>query len=509
MPSHTIRRLRPWVQLLIFVIFIVLVVRAGGEISGSFFYLNPLTSLATTIAGQRVVPLTLLALLTLLATLALGRVWCGWICPLGTVLDWTPARRADAKQIDPGPRWRQVKYFLLTLILIAALIGNLTFLILDPITILYRALATAIWPATIYVVTAAETALYRVPFLRGPVDVIEAVARGTILPVYQPLYGLNVLVTLFFAGILALNAVRARFWCRYLCPLGALLGLVSKVAWLRRIVGNECIECHRCARACPTGTIDPARDHASDPSECIMCLECVPTCSRAQQHFAGHWRPAAWRPYDPSRRQLLASTGAAVAMAGLFGAEPAAGHEHPFHLRPPGVREHQAEGYDFLAQCIRCGVCLKVCPTSGLQPSLTEAGWAGLWTPVLVSRLGYCDYSCTACGQACPVGAIPQLTLEEKRQRVIGHATIDHNRCLPWADAQSCIVCEEMCPIANKAIKLEEVEVRTADGETVQVKRPHVVRERCIGCGICENHCPLSGDAAIRVVVATDVSVIA
>ncbi len=292
--------------------------------------------------------------------------------------------------------------------------------------------------------------------------------------------------------------------------LGALLALVSKVSWLRRVVGEQCIECHRCARACPVGTIDPARNHASDPAECVMCLDCVPTCPRSSLHFVGHWRPGLWRapvyPYDPSRRQLLASAGAAVAMVGLFGAEPVAEREHPRHLRPPGVRERELEGIDFLSQCIRCGVCLKVCPTSGLQPSLGEAGWAGLWTPVLVPRLGYCDFGCTACGQACPVGAIPLLSLEAKRQRVIGHATIDRNRCLPWADARNCLVCEEMCPVANKAIKLEEVETRAPDGETVLVKRPLVVRERCIGCGICEHHCPLSGEAAIRVVVATDVT---
>jgi MauM/NapG family ferredoxin protein len=343
--------------------------------------------------------------------------------------------------------------------------------------------------------------------LRGPLDAFEGVVRGPVLPVHQPLYGLNVLVALLFAGILVLNAARDRFWCRYLCPLGALLGLVSKIAWLRRTVGSGCLECHRCARACPTGTIDPARHHESDPSECIMCLDCVPTCPRSEQHFVGHWRPgvwyAPWRAYDPSRRQLIASAGATLAAVGLFGAEPAASHDNPRLIRPPGVR-----GNDFLSRCIRCGICLKVCPTSGLQPSLTEAGWAGLWTPVLVSRIGYCDYSCNACGQACPVGAIPPLSLEEKRQTVIGHAAIDRDRCIPWADARNCIVCEEMCPVPDKAILLEEVEVRAPDGTMVQVKRPQVVRERCIGCGICENHCPLSGEAAIQVYVPTDLSAV-
>ena len=142
---------------------------------------------------------------------------------------------------------------------------------------------------------------------------------------------------------------------------------------------------------------------------------------------------------------------------------------------------------------------MRACPTSGLQPAVAEAGLEGLWTPILAPRLGYCDYSCNACGQVCPVEAIPPLSLEEKREQVIGQAYIDQNRCIPWADNVDCIVCEEMCPVPDKAIKLEVVEVRTADGHLVRVQRPHVIREQCIGCGICEYKCPLNGQAAIRV----------
>jgi formate hydrogenlyase subunit 6/NADH:ubiquinone oxidoreductase subunit I len=124
-----------------------------------------------------------------------------------------------------------------------------------------------------------------------------------------------------------------------------------------------------------------------------------------------------------------------------------------------------------------------------------------LWTPVLVPRLGYCDYSCSACGQVCPVQAIPPLSLEDKRKKVIGLAYIDQNRCIPWADNRDCIVCEEMCPVPKKAIRLEPVEVVNAKGARVTVQRPHVIREHCIGCGICEYKCPVNGEAAIRIYV--------
>jgi ferredoxin len=168
--------------------------------------------------------------------------------------------------------------------------------------------------------------------------------------------------------------------------------------------------------------------------------------------------------------------------------------DHPRLIRPPGAQEN-----NLLAKCIRCGECSRACPTSAIQPAIAEAGLEGLWTPVLIPRIGYCDYSCSACGQVCPVQAIPPLSLLEKRQHVIGKAYIDRNRCIPWADEQPCGVCEEMCPVPDKAIELEELEVRDAEGGLLTVQRPHVVRERCIGCGICEYQCPLSGPAAIRV----------
>jgi ferredoxin len=150
-------------------------------------------------------------------------------------------------------------------------------------------------------------------------------------------------------------------------------------------------------------------------------------------------------------------------------------------------------------KCLRCGECTRACPTGAIHPAVGEAGIEGLWTPVLVPRLGYCDFSCTACGEVCPVQAIPRLDLERKRATVIGVAYIDEDRCIAWADQRDCIVCEEMCPLPEKAIVLEKAEVLRGEGTSVTVQQPRVLRERCIGCGICEYKCPLSGEAAIRV----------
>jgi ferredoxin len=190
-----------------------------------------------------------------------------------------------------------------------------------------------------------------------------------------------------------------------------------------------------------------------------------------------------------------------VAGISLFRSDVVARRGHPLLIRPPGAREDE-----LLSRCIRCAECSRACPTSAIQPAITEAGLEGLWTPVLVPRIGYCDYSCNACGQVCPVQAIPRLSLQQKRQHVIGKACIDRNQCIPWADFRPCIVCEEMCPVPDKAIELEQLEVQNGEGQWVTLQRPHVIRDRCIGCGICEYKCPVNGEAAIRVYAATSES---
>lgn len=499
-PKHWIR-LRKAVQYAALFVFVALFVwsRRGGwppSVVNFPMRLDPLTMLAHLLASRTVLASSLLALVTTLLTLAFGRAWCGWLCPLGTVLDLLSPRSRSRAQSDPSPSLRRVKYVLLLTILAAAMLANLTLLVFDPLTLLFRTLSASVWPAVDQLITNAQSALYRVSILRPVLSALDGLLRPKILPPEPAYYRHAWLYAGVLAAVVLSNLWSKRFWCRYLCPLGALLGLLSKVAIVRRKVNSRCTRCDACAKVCPTGTILASEDYSSDPSECTMCLDCLRACPYSAIDFPSGPNPMISREYDPSRRQALIALGTAVAGVSLFRSDLSAVREHPALIRPPGAREN-----NLLSKCIRCAECSRACPTSAIQPAILEAGLEGLWTPVLVPRIGYCDYSCNACGQVCPVEAIPRLTLDEKRRQVIGRAYINSDRCLPWADQQPCGVCEEMCPVPDKAIELDEIEIENDDGQVVRLQRPVVIRDRCIGCGICEFKCPVTGEAAIRVFV--------
>lgn len=462
-----------------------------------FFRLDPLAGFAAMIASRSILATLLLSLAMIALGFVLGRVWCGWLCPLGALLDWfkpkTPGSTETRRQ------WKRCKYLVLIIIVAGALLGNLSLLILDPITLVNRTFSASFMPGLNALVVGAETVLFKITPLPEPLDWFENTVRGTLLPAQQTFYQLGWLLAFVFAGIVALNWVVPRFWRRYICPLGAVYALEARFALVRPHAVAECDRCAQCVRVCPMGAISVSKKGFTiDPAECTLCLECLPACAPRSIQFGFGTSEVSRSSFDPTRRQVV--TGIALSLAGvaLFQSAPSARRDDPFLIRPPGAREN-----DLLSKCIRCSECVKVCPTGGLQPTLFEAGLEGLWTPNLISRLGYCDYSCNACGQICPTGAIPPLSLPEKRKRVIGVAYIDTNRCIPWASYRPGIVCQEVCPLPDKAVKLEQVDVLAPDGTPVHLQRPRVQSDLCIGCGLCEFQCPLSGPAAIRVYVPT------
>ena len=470
----------------------------GNTLIGYFLRFDPLLALTSLLASRTLLVVTVVEfILAVVLALLAGRAWCGWLCPLGTTLDIFHFKKTYSSQMPE--EMRTTKYSLLFIILVASLFGNLTLLVLDPLTILYRTLSSSIHPALNQIVTVLESSLYPIPVFQGFVTWLEITLRPAVLPL-DPLYFKQALLFgVFFLSILGLNKLAPRFWCRYICPTGAFLGLISKVSIFRRESEETCRNCSLCSRACPTGTIDPDKSYTSDPGECIMCLDCFKNCPESSIKAHSPLEPSSGFVYDPNRRHLMTSAAISSAGLALFRSRGTTDHPDVLLLRPPGVVES-----NLLSTCLRCGACLRACPTNALQPAGRDFGLERLWTPVLVPEMGYCEFTCNTCGQVCPVEAIPFLELNRKQVAVIGKAFIDTDHCLAWSDHKMCMVCEEMCPLPEKAITLVETVVSNRDGSTIMIRVPQVDRSKCIGCGVCENKCPVTGEAAIRVRIARD-----
>ncbi len=309
------------------------------------------------------------------------------------------------------------------------------------------------------------------------------------------------IIGLIFLVILFLNRIRPRFWCRILCPLGALLGIFSRLSILRLEKDREkCTECRLCSKTCQ-GAASPMPGEDWENAECLMCFNCFDSCPEDALSFRFRWSPASNRSPDMGRRAVLGGILSGISLP-LLGRLDGQVHKvsDPRLIRPPGSLPEE----DFLRLCQRCGLCMKVCPTNVINPTLGEAGMAGFWTPHLIMIQGYCEYTCTLCGSVCPTGAIKEISGKEKIERpiVIGLAYLDRGRCLPWSGNGPCIVCQEHCPTSPKAIYLREELVNRPDGGRSPVQLPYVDLKRCNGCGICENRCPVRGRPAIRVISA-------
>ncbi len=493
-------------QLLFLLLFLALFVttdyRGSDELPAavnSFFRADPLLLAACLLAAKSFTLLLLPALLVLILTMILGRVFCGWLCPLGTILDLITPRIAKRK----APSWLagNLKYGVLFSLLGAAAAGLNLAGLFDPMALLLRAMTFFVHPIIGDAARSGWVGLYRVMGdSRDHLAPGYSLLRDYLLPFRESSYPLAVSSLLILAGIILLERYGSRSWCRHLCPLGTLLGLTSRLSPIVRSPDRVCNDCGLCGKVCPT--VDDRK--MPDGEECLRCFACDRVCGsgRVRFRFINPLRLRK-RPYLPARRVILGGIAGGLLFARGLRWKSAEARERL--LRPPGVRDEA----EFLAKCVRCGECMKVCLRSALYPATFQAGIEGLYTPLLLPRLGYCEYHCTLCGQVCPTGAIPNLPKGEKEREVMGKAVFDRNHCLPYAKKSNCIVCEEHCPIPRKAIRSRLVESLDFSGRRVSLMEPYVVEELCNGCGICENVCPLEGKSGIEVYAVKDKTPIA
>ena len=493
-----IRRISQVVFLFLF-LFLFLQARFPYETwipSDLFLRASPLIGIMTMIASRTLIATLGLSIVILLLTIPFGRFFCGWICPLGTVIDASD-HMIKQKKRKPGQRastyFRSWKFIILAAVFVASLFSFQLVWFFDPIALLTRTLTVVIYPAFTFVMEGIFAFGFNTGILEDQIYSAYDFAQNSFMPIAQPHYLYSMTFLIIFGIILGLGMVSRRFWCRNLCPLGALLGIFSKYRVLKRYVSDACTSCSKCQQGCKMNAIED--DYTvNNTVECIECGECASVCKpRAVSYKFG--KNIGKNKIDLSRRRLIQASAAGIAGLAFIKTTTAKPSDKHKVIRPPGSLTEDA----FLDKCIRCHECVRICATTGgcLQPSMFETGLEGMLSPISVPLLGYCEYNCNLCGQVCPTGAIKNLAIKEKQKIKMGMAYFDKTRCIPWYKQQDCLVCEEHCPLGDKAIKFDIREARTPDGQMRTVKFPYVDEELCIGCGICENKCPLIGKPGI------------
>lgn len=513
-PNRWLRltRVRILSQILFFALFVLAVwatwtSRLGGFPVSGLLELDPLVLISTLLATGYVYKLLGWGLIIIAITFLFGRVFCNWMCPYGTLhqfVSWLfDARPASERiRVNRYHSAQYIKYSILILFLLMSAMGTLQIGLLDPIVMMYRALGTFFAPITDAAVDRIGAAAEGVGGSALFFDSLKF-APGAESRIFVGSFWISV-IFLFFV---LMNLWKPRFFCRFICPLGALLGTMASKSLFRinRIV-DRCTDCNLCLQRC---------EGASDPqsrvrqAECFGCMNCIDDCPENALEFSmlrQDKKQVVPLP-DLSRRQVV--------FAGALGllAAPALRNNGRVNdenfsakmIRPPGSVEES----EFLERCIKCDQCINVCPTNVLQPAtLAEGGIEALWTPVMNFHIAHCQLKCNLCSEVCPTGAIRRIIVAEKLGEGpyaaqgpvrLGTAFIDTTRCLPWANQVPCVVCEEVCPVAPKAIQTHDEETKDVFGQMVVLNKPFIVPDLCIGCGICEAECPVQDQPAVYV----------
>jgi polyferredoxin len=495
--------------------------------------LDPLVALGTMLSTGSLYSGLLWALVTVALTILLGRFFCGWVCPFGAMHHFVGylGRRgrpvSHSIKVNQYNHWQVIKYYLLIFLLSAAsgaLIARLartafsgpvllwmliTGCVALSLLTLFKVIGSrkkavgllllllGVWSALAFFVSvdrmigsSLQTGLLDpIPLIYRSVNlVLLPLADATIQQISpsQRFYDGAWLIGLIFIAALLLNLKTPRFYCRFVCPLGALYGVLGWFAlWKIGMNRGRCKQCELCEANCE-GACEPAG--AIHTHECVLCVNCLDDCKHGfmayQTQTSASGEIAA---PDISRRGLIVTLASGVAMAPVLRLSGNMGPNwNAGVIRPPGALSEE----DFLTRCIKCGQCMRICPTNIIQPAGAEGGIEGFWTPVLNFRIGSsgCQLNCVACGHICPTAALRPLSPDEKLGRNayadagpvrMGTAFVDHGRCLPWAMDKPCIVCQENCPVSPKAIFVREhfstvrggaFKVKKIDGETLELE---------------------------------------
>lgn len=430
-------------------------------------------------------------------TLLFGRVYCSVICPLGVMQDIAShangQRRKKKYRFSYSPERRWLRYGTLFAFAIAMLTGIASLVaLLEPYSI-YGRIATNLFA----------------PLYRWGNNLLAALsAHFGSYAFYETEVWIKGLPTLVVAAlsfiIICVLAWRGgRTYCNTICPVGTVLGLLSRYALMRPVIDTKkCNACGLCARGCKASCINPEK-HTIDYSRCVACMDCIDTCRHGAIRYKisrkkeTTGKPATEGQVDTARRRFLSATALLAATSVVKaqqkkvdgGLAVIADKEQPHRatpILPPGA----ASAEHFARHCTACQLCVSACPNDVLRPS---ADLLTLMQPQMSYERGYCRPECTRCSEVCPAGAIKPISAGEKAATRIGHAVRVKKNCLPLADGVSCGNCARHCPTG--AIQMVPSEAGSTDAPLI----PVVNAEKCIGCGACEHLCPARPFSAIYV----------
>ncbi|MCP3901002.1 MAG: 4Fe-4S binding protein [Desulfobacteraceae bacterium] len=452
--------------------------------------MDPSLVLISAISARIVLIAFIPAVIVLISGMFIGRVFCGYICPMGTTLDMTDALfRFKNKPYLFSKNLLKVKYLVLIFLLGSSFFGVSYVFFASPLSLITRLYGLIIFPIISFL--SMET----LDIIRPLGDILDlnSISFAQIRTIR---FDTQFFIFFFFVIVFSMVYFSSRFWCRYLCPSGALLTFFSKSPLIRRQVSEDCNQCGKCARKCPMSAIDKEIPEKAFFSECIVCKTCEDICPEKAVSFKNLKKTdtITYETFSPKRRAFVSTgiLGAGTAVMSLTGLNSLYGKpgEGQFGVkglvRPPGAVMET----DFLSRCTRCGECMVACPTNTLQPIWFKAGLPALFSPAVTLRRGFCDPKCHECGTVCPTNAIRPLGKSDRIWAKTGTASIIRQKCLAWEFNKSCMVCDEVCPY-------DAIEFKIEAGNKVPV--PHVIENKCAGCGYCEHFCPVRNQAAIEV----------
>lgn len=430
-------------------------------------------------------------------TLVMGRVYCSVICPLGVMQDimsWLGGRGKKRRyRFSYSPAMTWLRMTVLVLFVLAIVFGISSFVaLLAPYSSCGRIVSNLFSPVYVW-----ENNL-----LADIAEHFDSYAFYS-REVWISSASVFAVAALTFVILFVLAWRNGRTYCNTVCPVGTVLGFLSRFSLLKINIDSEkCNACGLCSRRCKAACID-GKNHIIDYSRCVACFDCVDTCTHGAISY-GLRRKSVKTVSEPesgkadsSRRSFITVTAALAGAAAMKAADKTVDGgmavildkqipERKTPIVPPGAKSLK----NVADRCTGCQLCVQACPNSVLRPS---GGVLTLMQPTSSYERGYCRPECTACSDVCPAGAIEKIDVAEKSSIQIGHAVWIRKNCIPVVNGDSCGNCARHCPVG--AITM----VPLRPGKEDSPKIPAVNTERCIGCGACENLCPARPFSAIYV----------